>query len=162
MKRPLVARLLLIGCLLPAPMGGYAHAEETLVWTGRASDGLVSLSYGTLDPAKTPVFFLSCFDAMGIAVLDLRQDLEGAEQGEPVTIALSAGTATAEMKGEVVRDESTGTILAEASDIAVKPVLEVLRQEGPVAVTTGRENASLSDSGRPEAVKLFSDACSLE
>ena len=162
MTRPLVARLLLIGCLLPAPMGGYAHAEETLVWTGRASDGLVSLSYGTLDPAKTPVFFLSCFDAMGIAVLDLRQDLEGAEQGEPVTIALSAGTAAAEMKGEVIRDESTGTILAEASDIAVKPVLDVLRQSGPLTVTIGETSAALSDQGRAEAVETFSKDCEVD
>ena len=162
MTRRFFARLLLVACLFPATPGGFAHAEETLIWTGRGSDGFVSLSYGPLDPAKTPLFLLSCFDAMEIAVLNLRQDIEGAKQGEPLTMALSAGAATAEMKGEVVRDKSTGTIFAEASDIAVKPVLEVLRQEGPVTVNTGKTNASLSDRGRAQAVELFSDACPLE
>jgi hypothetical protein len=162
MTGPFFARLFLIACLLLATPGGVAHAEETLIWTGRASDGLVSLSYGPVDPAKTPVFFLSCFDVMGIAVLNLRHDIEDAKQGEPLTITLSAGGATAEVKGEVASDESGGTTLAEASDIAVKPVLEVLRQEGPVTVTTGKTNATLSDNGRAQAVKLFSDACPLD
>jgi len=162
MTRPLLVRLLLIACVFPVAPGGFAQAEETLIWTGNASDGFVSLSYGPLDPAKTPVFLLSCFDAMGIAVLNLRHDVEGAKQGEPLTIVLSAGGTTAEVKGEVSDDESSGTILAEASDIAVKPLLEVLRQKGPVTVTAGKANTSLSDGGRAEAVKLFSDACPLE
>jgi len=162
MTRPLLARLLLIACLLPVAPGGFAQAEETLIWTGNASDGFVSLGYGPLDPAKTPVFLLSCFDAMGIAVLNLRHDVEDAKQGEPLTIVLSAGGTTAEVKGEVSDDESSGTIFAEASDIAVKPLLEVLRQKGPITVTAGKANTSLSDRGRAEAVKLFSDACPLE
>ncbi len=162
MTSSLFVRLLFIAWLFPAVPTGLAYAEETLIWTGSASDGFVSLSYGPLDPAKTPVFLLSCFDAMGIAVLNMRTDLEGAKRGEPLTITLSAGAATAEVKGEVAHDRAAGASFAEASDIAVKPVLEILRQEGPVTVTTDKTNVSLSDRGRAKAAKLFSEACPLE
>ena len=51
---------------------------------------------------------------------------------------------------------------AEASDIAVKPVLEVLRQAGPVTVTAGGASVSLSDEGRTQAVERFIKDCPLE
>ncbi len=154
-------QLALAAWLLAAALGGPAHAEETLIWTAKTSDGFVSLSYGPLDPAKAPLFLLSCFDAMGIAVLDVRQEVAGAKQGDPLAIVLSAGAAKAEIKGETMRDEAAGTAFAEASDIAVKPVLEVLRQAGPVTITSGAANASLSDSGRMQAVDQFSKDCPL-
>jgi hypothetical protein len=138
-----------------------ARAEENLIWTGKASEGLVSLSYAPLDPAKAPLFLLTCFDAMGIAVLDLRQELAGAKPGDALTIALSSGDAKAEVKGEAARDEA-GMIFAEASDIAVKPVLEVLRQAGAVTVTAGSASVSLSDKGRVQAVERFTKDCPLE
>lgn len=143
-----------------------AHAfsarAEDLIWTAKASDGLVALSYGPLDPAKPPLLLLSCFDGMGIAVLDLRQSIEGAKPGDALTIALSSGTAKAEVGGEATRDGAGGMIFAEASDIAVKPVLEVLRQAGPVTATVGAVSASLSDSGRAEVVERFSKDCPLD
>ena len=154
--------LVLVAWLLLAALGGVARAAESLIWTEKASDGFVSLSYGPVDPAKTPVFFLSCFDAMGIAVLDLRQEIEGAKAGDPLEIVLSAGEAKAEVKGEAMRDEASGTAFAEASDIAVKPVLEVLRQTGPVTVISGTTSASLSDNGRAQAVERFSKDCPLD
>ena len=122
----------------------------------------MSLSYGPLDPAKAPLFLLSCFDAMGIAVLDVRQEVEGAKQGDPLAIVLSAGEAKAELKGEAMRDEAAGTAFAEASDIAVKPVLEVLRRPGTVTITSGNTRASLSDSGRMQAVEQFTRDCPLD
>ena len=99
---------------------------------------------------------------MGIAVLDFRQDIEGAKPGDALIIALSAGEAKAEVNGEAARDDAAGMTFAEASDIAVKPLLEVLRQTGPVTVTAGTANASLSDNGRAEAVERFSKDCPLE
>ena len=163
MTSPLLARLLLMACLLAATLPGKsAEADETLIWTGNASDGFVTLRYGSLDPAKTPVFLLSCFDAMGIAVLNIHQGIEDGKQGEPLTIVISAGGAKAEVKGEVASDRSSGTVFAEASDIAVKPLLEVLRQEGSVTVATGKTTETLSDRGRAGAVKLFSEACPLK
>lgn len=154
--------LLFAAWLLTTAQGGTAGAEDNLIWTGKASEGLVSLSYAPLDPAKAPLFLLSCFDAMGIAVLDFRQDIEGAKPGDALIIALSAGEAKAEVKGEAARDDAAGMTFAEASDIAVKPLLEVLRQTGPVTVTAGTATASLSDNGRAEAVERFSKDCPLE
>ena len=72
------ACLLLAICLAisaPAP-SGVVRAEESQVWIEKASEGFVTLAYGPLDPAKSPLFLLSCFDAMGIAVLDLHIALE--------------------------------------------------------------------------------------
>jgi hypothetical protein len=162
MTSPVPARLLLAACIVIAVPANFARAEETMIWTAKASDGFVSLSYGPLDPAKAPLFLLSCFDAMGIAVLDVRQAIEGAEQGAPLSIVLSAGEAKAELKGEAMRDEAAGTAFAEASDIAVKPMLEVLRQTGTVTITSGNASASLSDSGRMQAVDQFTKDCPLD
>jgi hypothetical protein len=151
----------LAACLLAAAQASSARAEDNLIWTAKASGGLISLSYALLDPAKAPLFLLSCFDAMGIAVLDLRQEIAGAKSGDALTIALSAGDAKAEVKGEAASDDA-GMTFAEASDIVVKPVLEVLRQAGPVTVTAGAASASLSDKGRAQAVERFTKDCPLE
>src|SRR4029450_11263701 len=97
--------LVLAVCLLVAVQVSSARAEDNLIWTDKASEGLISLSYAPLDPAKAPLFLLSCFDAMGIAVLDLRQEIAGAKPGDALTIALSAGDAKAEVKGEAARDD---------------------------------------------------------
>ena len=147
--------------LLAATQVSSARAEDNLIWTDKASEGLVSLSSAPLDPAKPPLFLLSCFDAMSIAVLDLREKIADVKPGDALTIALSAGDAKAEVKGEAANDDA-GTTFAEASDIAVKPVLEVLRQAGPVTVTAGGASVSLSDQGRAQAVERFSKACPLE
>ena len=156
------ARLLLaVGLPALAPTGP-ARAEESLVWIEKASEGFVSLAYGPLDPAKAPTLLLSCFDAMGIAVLDLHIPIDGAKPGEAITIALSAGEAKARDEGEATFDEVSSVIFAEASDIAVKPVLEVFRQPGPVTVVVGQTNATLSDQGRADAVGKFSQDCKID
>jgi hypothetical protein len=156
------ARLSLVTCLAALISAGPARAEESQVWIEKASDGFVSLAYGPLDPAKTPTLLLSCFDAMGIAVLDLHIPIDGAKPGEAITIALSAGEAKTQVEGEAALDEVSSMIFAEASDIAVKPVLEVFRQPGPVAVTVGPTNATLSDQGRADAVDRFSKDCQID
>jgi hypothetical protein len=138
------------------------RAEETQVWIEKASEGFVTLAYGPLDPAKSPLFLLSCFDAMGIAVLDLHIALDGVKPGEAVTIELKAGDATSQLEGEATLDEANAMIFAEGSDIAVKPVLEVLRQAGPVTVTIGKTNATLSDQGRADATEKFSRDCQID
>jgi hypothetical protein len=156
------ARLSLVVCLTALVSASPARAEESQVWIEKASDGFVSLAYGPLDPAKTPTLLLSCFDAMGIAVLDLHIPIDGAKPGEAITIALSAGAAKTQVEGEAALDEVSSMIFAEASDIAVKPVLEVFRQPGPVAITVGPTNATLSDQGRADAVDKFSKDCQID
>ena len=153
---------MLAASLLMATTQYSARAEESLIWTENASEGFVSLRYGPVDPAKAPLFLLSCFGEMGIAVLDIRKEIEGAKSGEALAIALAAGEAKAEVKGEAMRDDATGMTFAEASDIAVKPVLEVLRQVGPISVAMGKASASLSDKGRSQAVERFTKDCALD
>jgi hypothetical protein len=138
------------------------RAEESQVWIEKASEGFVTLAYGPLDPAKSPLLLLSCFDAMGIAVLDLHIALDGVKPGEAITIELKAGDATSKIEGEATLDEVDAMIFAEGSDIAVKPVLEVLRQAGPVTVTIGKTNATLSDQGRADATEKFSQDCQID
>ena len=157
--RLFLAVCLLMGALTP---GGLARAEESLVWTGKASEGFVSLAYGPLDPAKTPLFLLSCFNAMSIAVLDVHKEIEGAKPGEALTIELSAGDAKSSVDGEATRDDASGVTFGEATDLAVKPVLEVLRQSGPLTVTMGKTSANFSDQGRTQAVDIFSQNCELD
>jgi hypothetical protein len=158
------ARLLLAFCVAvaAAPLGSSLHAEESLVWVEKASEGFISLAYGPLDPAKVPLFLLSCFDAMGIAVLDIHTQIDGVKPGEALTIELAASETKAKLDGEAALDEANGVIFAEASDIAVKPVLEVLRQVGPVTVTAGKSTATLSDQGRADGVEKFSKDCQID
>ena len=158
------ARLLLAVCLAvgASPSGSPAQAEETLVWVEKASEGFISLAYGPLDPAKVPLFLLSCFDAMGIAVLDVHTQIDGVKPGEALTIELAAGEAKAKLEGEAALDEANGMIFAEASDIAVKPVLQVLRQAGPTTVAIGNTSATLSDQGRADGVSKFSQDCQID
>ena len=157
--RPLLAVCFLMGAL---PPGSFARAEEKLVWTEKASAGFVSLAYGPVDPAKTPLFLLSCFNAMSIAVLDVRTEMAEAKPGKALTIELAAGDAKSPVKGEAARDDASGVTFGEASDIAVKPVLDVLRQSGPLTVMIGETSATLSDQGRVQAVNLFSQHCEVD
>jgi hypothetical protein len=164
MMRRIRTRLLLAVCLVAGALSprSSARAEVSQVWVEKASEGFVSLAYGPLDPAKVPLLLLSCFDAMGIAVLDLHTAIDGVKPGEALTIALAAGEAKAQVEGEAAFDDASSMIFAEASDIAVKPVLEVLRQPGPLAVTVGQTNATLSDQGRADAVAKFSQDCRID
>jgi hypothetical protein len=158
------ARLLLAVCAAVAAsaFGSPLRAEESLVWVEKASEGFISLAYGPLDPAKVPLFLLSCFDAMGIAVLDIHTQIDGVKPGEALTIELAAGEAKTKLDGEAALDEANGVIFAEASEIAVKPVLEVLRQVGRVTVTVGKNTATLSDQGRADGVEKFSTDCQID
>jgi hypothetical protein len=157
------ARLFAVCLALGAsPSGSAAQAQESLVWVEKASEGFISLAYGPLDPVKVPLFLLSCFNAMGIAVLDVHAQVDGVKPGAALTIELTAGEAKAQLAGEAALDEANGMIFAEASDIAVKPVLEVLRQMGPATVTIGTTTAMMSDQGRADGVSKFSQDCQID
>jgi hypothetical protein len=139
-----------------------ASVAETLVWTEKASGGFVTLTYGLLDPDKSPLFMLSCLNGMGIAVLDIRSDLPETKPGTPLTIELTSDGLTAPVQGEAAKDETSGASFGQASDIEVKPILDVLRGSGPVTVKVGTESATLSEHGRAEAVDKFGKDCELD
>jgi hypothetical protein len=162
---PLLKRRLLVAAALLATAGGIsalAAAEQALIWSERSNGGLTTLAYGPIDRAANPLFLLSCFNGMNIAVLDVHQEISGTEPGKPVTIELSSAKAETPVKGEVERNDATGTTFAEASDIPIQPVLEVLRDPGTLTLKMGEASATLSEQGRAEAVAAFSRECELD
>ena len=139
-----------------------ARAEDGQVWLSKSSGSLVTLAYGPIDPSKAPLFLLSCFNGMDVAVLDIHQEVAGAKPGEKLTIALSASGTTASLDGETSHDDASGLTFAEASDIKVKPILAVLRETGPVTVKMGETTVTLAEQGRADAVETFAADCKLD
>jgi hypothetical protein len=155
LARPLVAFVAAaLACL------NIARAEDTQVWLSRTNGSLVTLAYGPVDPTKAPLFLLSCFNGMDVAVLDIHQDIAGAKPDQKIAIELSAGSATASL--DAATADANGEVFGEASDIKVKPVLAVLREKGPVTVKIGETTATLSEQGRADAVETFAAACTLD
>jgi hypothetical protein len=157
------ARLLMAATLLIATFapGRSARSDESLVWTGTTNGSMISLSYGSLDSSKQPIFLLSCVNGMSVATLDVFGTIAGAKAGDPLTIELSAGDAQSPLKGEASIDDQTGAMFAEASDFELGPVLTVLRSTGPVTVKTGETSQTLPEQGRAAAVDKFSQACEM-
>lgn len=157
--RPLLAVLPTLASLLLACA---ANSEEAMMWTEKSSGGLTALAYGPPNPTTSPLFVLSCFSGMNIVVLDVHKEIPGAKRGDAITIELSSTKAQAPLKAEVGMNEATGTNFGEASDIDVKPVLQVMRDPGPLVVKMGDVSATLSDQGRAQAVAKFVDNCKLD
>lgn len=132
------------------------------MWTQKSSGDLTALAYGPLDPTASPLFVLSCFSGMNIVVLDVHKEIPGAKRGDAITIEISSAKAQAPVKAEVEMNEATGTNFGEASDIDVKPVLQVMRDPGLLTVTMGDVSVTLSDRGRAQAVAEFADNCKLD
>ena len=156
---------LLVTCALfaaAAPLASFAGAADTLIWADRSNGGLTTLAYGPLDPAINPLFLLSCFSDMSIVVLDVHKEVVGVAPGKPLTIELSSTKTQAPIEGEVAQDEMSGTTFGEASDIKVKPLLDVLRDPGSLTLKMGETTATLSDQGRADAVSEFSKNCTIE
>jgi hypothetical protein len=159
----LPARFVIISTALLTMTALSAYAEDRSVWTGKANGGLATLSYGSIDLTKSPEFLLSCFNGMGIAVLDIRAAVVPVEPGKALAIQLLAGTQTVEIKADGASDGKEGTLpYAEASDVQVKPILAVLGQPGPVTLKIGDASVSFSDLGRSDAVKTFSEECAID
>jgi hypothetical protein len=150
---------LLLGALAP---GSSARTEESNVWTGTTNGSLIALTYGPLDTTQTPLFLLTCFNEMDVAVLEVFGSIEGMRPGQELTIDLSTGTSQSPLKGEASIDEKTGAMFAEASDIKLEPVLDVLKSPGPLVIKTAATTRTLSDAGRADAVETFSKDCQLD
>lgn len=158
------ARLLLAAwsALAILVLAEVAKSEEAMMWTEKSSGGLTTLAYGPLNPTASPLFVLSCFSGMNIVVLDVHKEIPGAKRGDAVTIELSSAKAQAPVKAEVELNEATGTNFGEASDIDVKPVLQVMRDPGLLTVRMGDVSATLSDQGRAQAIAKFIENCKLD
>jgi hypothetical protein len=136
-------------------------AQSTNLWQAKASGSFVTLRYGPIDPREKPLFLLSCLNGVSIAVLSIYMDFPETQMGEAITVKLSAGAQSTTVAGETAREDGTGGIYGEAGDIAVKPILEVLREAGPVSMTSGAIGNEMSDKGRAAAVEQFAKDCKL-
>jgi hypothetical protein len=136
--------------------------SETLLWMAKASGDLITLAYGSPNPMMNPLFMLSCFNDMNIAVLDVHKDIAGAERGKALTIELAARDAKASIEGEATRDDAAGITFGEASDITLAPILAVLREAGPVTLNMGETSTTLEDHGRADALAQFVKDCQVK
>lgn len=148
--------------LLAGTPPGPALAQGPDIWRAKASGGFVTLRYGSLNDREKPVFLLSCLNGVRIAVLSVYLDFPQEEPGEAITVEFSAGGKTAPVAGETASEDGTGIIYGDAGDIAVKPILAILKEKGPVSMRSGAIAMELSTAGRAEAVAQFSKNCSLD
>jgi len=155
-------RFLLAAALLAGSLPGASSAQGTSVWTAKVNGSFVTLTYGSLDPDESPLVMLACFNGMGIAVLNVHADLSETKPGTPLAIEFTSDGLTAAVEGEAGRDEPGDPVFGEATDVAVKPILDVLRSDGPVTVKVGAVSAELSGHGRAQAVEQFTKDCSLD
>jgi len=154
-------RIIVAAGLLAGSLTG-ASSAESLVWTAKANGSFVTLTYGSLDRDKSPLLMIACFNSMGIAVLNVHADLPEMEPGTPLAIAFTADGLTAPVDAEAGRDQPGDPIYGEATDIALKPILDVLRSDKPVTVKVGTVSAELAVHGRANAVDQFAKDCSLD
>ena len=152
----------IVATLVTLALASAGRSEQALMWTEKEDGGLTMLSYGPLDPAQNPLFVLSCFSGINIVVLDVHKEIPDAKPGDPLTIELSSAKAQSPVKGEVGKNETTGKTFGEASDIKLQPVLEVLRDPGPVTLKMGDTTATLSAQGRDIALGEFSKNCTVK
>lgn len=160
-KRPLLL-FSIIAALAASAWPGAVSAQGGDIWRAKSSGSFVTLRYGPLNEREKPVFLLSCLNGVSIAVLSVYMDFPERQSGDPIPIELSAGNQSTTVAAESAQEDGTGIIYAEAGDIAVKPILKVLREKGPVAMKSEAIGEHLSDAGRAEAVAEFSNDCKLD
>lgn len=149
--------VLMIGAALPSKP---AHAAD--FWRAKTSGSFVTLRYGPPDEQEKPVFLLSCLNGVGIAVLSVYMDFPENQPGDAITIDFSADGQTTPVAGETAAEDGTDIIYAEAGDIAVTPILKILKEKGTVTMKSGAIAVDLSAEGRAEAVADFAKDCSLD
>src|SRR5680860_911917 len=155
-------RLLLAAGLMAGSLPGPAFAQGSAIWTATASGSFVTLRYGPIDQREKPLFLLSCLNGVNIAVLSVYTDFPEWEPGDPITVEFGAGGQSTSVAGESAQEEGTGVIYFEAGDIAVKPIVKVLREKGTVSMTSDAIANDLAEAGRAEAVAEFSKDCKLD
>lgn len=154
---------LAVSLALAVPMAAAAaEAEPGFAWMVIPYEGNISLVYGSTESGEDYSFFLSCNNQHNEAEMTIYQDIAGAKIGEPLTIALSAGSAEVALKGETATDEMSGFVFGVAKNIAVKPIIAVLGKAGPALAKMGKVTVILPETGRAEAVSEFAKACKLD
>ncbi|MFD0988449.1 hypothetical protein [Methyloligella solikamskensis] len=157
----LLKRLLLVLTVMAIPLAASARTQENAVWSAQSAGDMSALRYGAFD-ADLPLLLLSCFNELEVAVLDIYDDVGDVKPGDPLAIELAAGSIAAPLKGEAAKEVESADIYAEVSDFPIKPVMNVLRAEGPLTVKIGDTTRTYEGIGREEALKTFAETCELD
>ena len=152
----------LFATVLFSDMAPDAFAQGSNLWQAKTSGSFVTLRYGPLNQREKPLFLLSCLNGVSIAVLSVYTDFPEREPGEAITVKLSAGGQSTTVAGESAEEDGTGVIYFEAGDIAVKPIVNILREKGTVSMTSGAIGNDLAEKRRADAVAEFSKDCKLD
>ena len=162
MTKPVLLSALLATALLAGTQFAPARAQAANIWQAKTSGSFVTLRYGPLNEREKPLFLLSCLNGVSIAVLSVYMDFPESQPGDPITVKLSAGGQSTSVAGESAQEDGTGVIYFEAGDIAVKPIVKVLREKGAVSMTSDATGNDLAESGRAEAIAEFTKDCKLD
>ena len=155
--------LLLAACLVAASLPASAADDDpSYVWMGGVGDGNALLTYGSSETGEDYVFNLICGNKTKSTEATLYVDIAGTEIGQPMTIALGAGSANVSLRGTIATDEMSGFHFAEAKDFKIKPVIALLREKGPLTARTGELVTTMPEKGRAAAVEEFAQACKLD
>ncbi len=126
------------------------------------TNGNAALLYGVPGAVGSNSFSLLCDNATKKSELEIYAALDGAKEGQPLTMEISAGSARVAIAGEAGAAEGGRDIIAKAKGGTVKPLLTVLSADGVATVTVSGINTLFGDSGRAEAVAEFAKACKLD
>lgn len=162
MTKHVLLSALLATALLAGTQFAPARAQAASIWQAKTSGSFVTLRYGPLNEREKPLFLLSCLNGVSIAVLSVYMDFPESQPGDPITVKLSAGGQSTSVAGESAQEDGTGVIYFEAGDIAVKPIVKVLREKGAVSMTSDAIGNDLAESGRAEAIAEFTKDCKLD
>ncbi|ODA67315.1 hypothetical protein A7A08_02062 [Methyloligella halotolerans] len=157
----LLKRFLIVLAITAVPLAASARTQENAVWSSQSTGDMSALQYGAFD-ADLPLLLLSCFNELEVAVLDIYDDVGDAKTGDPITIELAAGSIAAPLKGEAAKEEESDQVYAEVSGFPIKPVMNVLRTEGPLTIKIGDTTRTFDGAGREDAVKSFTADCKLD
>lgn len=152
--RKLIGLALLGGAMLAGP----ASAKDTAVWNSFVDDQAASLNFST--PESDDVrFVLYCEHATKKVSVTVNRELKGVKEKAPLTVDLSVSAAKVSLKGVAVTNENDGFIYGEANDIAVAPVVDVLRTAGTLNVRIAGKSFTFPDKDRAKNLKVFEGGC---
>lgn len=138
------------------------HAESDYAWMSENFEDNVSLIYGSPESGEDILFFIYCNNRDRHSELTVYEEIEGAEAGQPLMIEIGAGAAKVSIEGRTATDEMNGYIYGMAEKFPVRPLLGVLKGDGPVTVKMGAATATLPEAGRADAVSAFDGDCKLD
>jgi hypothetical protein len=153
-----VRKFIGLALLGSAALAGPASAKDTAVWSSFVDEQAASLNFST--PESDDVrFVLYCEHATKKVSVTVNRELKGVKEKAPLIVDLSVGAAKVSLKGIAAVNENDGYVYGEANDIAVAPVVDVMRASGPLNVKLAGKSFTFPEKGRAKNLKVFEDGC---